>query len=545
MNTKQAIETLDRCIRSRYPIIGVQSHEERRVLDGILEIAQKRNRIVYTWSLTRGLVMCKTAEHPESPLKFDTKRRLTDPVNALDEVYTQVENHKRDVHADHSLKFLFVFIDLHHIMQESALVVRYLRDIATLFESTPHNLILLSPEIPIPNDLEKTIYLMDWPLPDANELRGILEGVLEDLVDEVIIDLNADSKEAIVQAMRGLSAFEAESALLSAIVATGKVSADITSRIVAEKRQIINKAKALEFFDQTVTMNDVGGLRGYKEYSRRKLMTFTDKARKAHVDMARGVVIVGVQGTGKSLAAKATAGGKLPLLRLDAGALMGSLVGQSEQQTRQALRIAEAVAPSVLWIDEMEKIFGDTFGELDGGTSGRVLATVLTWMQERTAPVYIVATSNSVENVKPELLRRFDNIFFVDLPNFYDRMEIFRIHLEKREQNVSKIDLDALAARTWGFNGDEIEKVVREALETAFIEGRKMSTELLMESANKIVPIYETMREQIESIRKWAEQGRAVYASAPLEEKDAIPIPISSGEDGRGRGRRKKRQVEL
>lgn len=361
-----AISQLDRYIRSRYPVIVLVSHEEARVERELISLLKARKRRLYTWTITDGMKY----------QRFDPKDNgiaispdaTKDPAEALRAAigFPRAEEYPT----------VFLMKDIHGYLGDPVLV-RLLRDLVTAFEVGKNTLILLSPEFKVPSDLEKSVVMIDWPLPDVDQLAKILTGVEKKLVDEAPVTLNGNRPQ-VVQAMRGLTAFEAESVLLSAVVATGELGEGVIPYIIREKRQIIRKSGVLEFYEETATMDQVGGLQNLKRYARLKRATFSERARDYGVEPAKGVILLGIPGVGKSLSAKAIAGGELPLLRLDIGAVMGSLVGQSEANIRNALRTVEAVAPAVLWIDEIEKALGDQGGEADGGTTQRVFGTFLT-----------------------------------------------------------------------------------------------------------------------------------------------------------------------
>lgn len=498
MNQTQAVEILERYIRARYPVICVLSHEENRVMTAARALAERRKTKIVEWTLTAGL----------SGEGFDADQ-TRDPVPAIEAMLA----------APTDEPILFVMKDFHGVLGSQdrgfdPALTRYLRDVASRFVTCKHSLILLSPAFSIPPDLEKTIVLIDWPLPDADELGAVINRAEMDLPKSIPVTLNGN-RERVNQALRGLTEFEAESVLMSGIVATKRLGDDIIPFIVQEKAQIIKKAGVLEYFSTDITMNQVGGLTHLKQYAAIKRAAFSATAAAFGVDAPKGVLLVGIPGTGKSLAAKAIAGGQMPLLRMDVGALMGGLVGQSESNMRAALKVAEAVAPAVLWLDEIEKALGSGGGELDGGTSARVFGTLLTWMQETPAPVYVVATANDIRALRPELIRRFDDMFWVDLPNFDDRVEIVDVHLAKRKQDSGRIDLDAVARATWGFSGAEIEKAVKSALETAYFEQAELTTIHLISAAARIVPIAVTMEGQIKDLRNQAKTAR--QAGDPLE----------------------------
>jgi SpoVK/Ycf46/Vps4 family AAA+-type ATPase len=279
------------------------------------------------------------------------------------------------------------------------------------------------------------------------------------------------------------------------------------SRILDEKRQIIRKTGLLEYYQLTEAMNHVGGLGALKAWLGSRDGAFSERARDFGLPEPKGLLLLGVQGCGKSLAAKAIANSwRLPLLRLDVGAVMNAYVGSSEENMRKAIRISESLAPCILWLDEIEKGFAGFGGQQDGGTTARVFATFLTWMQEKTKPVFVIATANSIERLPPEMLRkgRFDEIFFVDLPSEPERLEIFRIHLSRRNRFPEQFDLARLAAASTGMSGAEIEAVVIEALWGAFPEGRQLTQEDLLRAIQATVPLSRTMSESIEGLRSWA-----------------------------------------
>lgn len=502
MNTQQAAEKLDRYIRARYPVIAVLSHEERRVLQAVCAVAGQRGRQVYAWTITHGLRALTGRKEFENS---------NEPIAALEAMLTEASMIEAD--PDHNPPAVFVLCDLHPYLGDP-MIVRYLRDVAARFETCRHTLVLLSPALAIPADLEKTAVLIDWPLPGRDELSAILEQCERDLPARIPVTLNG-SRAAVVQAMSGLTQFEAGSVLLSAIAATGEMGDSAIPHIVAEKAQIVRRSGLLEYFATDVTMAHVGGLPYLKQYADVKRSTFRDDARLFGLEPARGVLLLGLPGTGKSLAAKAIAGGKRPLLRMDIGALMGSLVGQSEANFRAATKVAEAVAPCVVWLDEIEKALG-TGGDLDGGVSSRMLGAILTWMQETTAPIYFVATANDVRALRPELIARFDDVLFVDLPNQADRAEVLAVHLRKRGRDPQAFDLERVAAATRQFVGRELERVVRSALETAFFNNQELTTDHLVQAAGQIVPIAVTMDAQIQDLRAWA-KNRASRANDPLE----------------------------
>lgn len=533
---------LDQMIRARYPVIMIRSHEEDRVMTAIESVAKQRGRKVATWSLTRGLQdMSITFKHTKAAgyttesenqtwcymadangRRQNTTAPKISPEDTIEpEAALTALVETPALYAPECDPLVFVFKDMHGILTTNMRTVRFVRDIVGLFQRCRHTLILLSPEATLPTDLEKQVALIDWRLPTFEELDLILTNAERAIPTHLPVKLNGD-RERVINAMRGMTQFEASSALLKAIVASGELSAAIIPMIVAEKAQIVKKQGIAEFFDASAfSGNMAGGLTLFKRYAAVKMNALvSEKARKEGVDAPRGVLLLGVPGAGKSLMVKVLAGGALPLLRLDIGAVMGSLVGQSEANIRGVLKVAEALSTCILWIDEIEKAFGRG-GDMDGGTSTRVLSTLLTWMQETQAQVYVAATCNDISVLPPELIQRFDDVFFFDLPNRAARKEILSIHLEKRGKKLSKKATDEIAETLAGFSGREIEKVVKAAIETAYYDGKELTPAYLRAASEEIISTSKTMAEKISRMRQWAQNGGARLADAPFE--DAAP----------------------
>lgn len=523
--TTTAPDLLDRYIRSRYTIIAITTYEERRVMSIIKSLVDNK-RDIFEWSYTTGL---------RGPgIKEEQAAKMKAPAAALDFIskFDPEDKAGKDPsdNPQNIKPSLFIIKDLHNILKgdQAIMILRYLREIADYFRGRKHNVVLISPTLDLPSDMDKSVVVIDWPLPTVDELGQVFMQAEKTAPESVKVNPNG-RREEIIEAMRGLTIDEASAVLKHAMVATRELSDNVIGYINEEKRQIINKSRVLEYFDAGVTMDDVGGLSALKEYAAIKRVAMSKQAREAGVDAPKGVLLVGVPGAGKSLAAKAIAGGKLPLLRLDIGKLMGKYVGESEGNIRAALKAAEGIAPCVLWCDEIEKALGGS-GDGDGGTSMRVLGTLLTWMQENKSPVYIVATANSIVGLRPELLRRFDDLMFVDLPDLDGRASIFEIHLRKRVPSfkLSQDELTELARRTWSYSGSEIEKVVKSALEKSFSEGSQVSYAYLRDAVEKIVPLSVTTGESITLIREWAISKRAINAGNALEIRVSVD-PAASG----------------
>jgi SpoVK/Ycf46/Vps4 family AAA+-type ATPase len=400
-------------------------------------------------------------------------------------------------------------------------VIRRLREAASSLKNTYKTIIVVSPMLEIPAELEKDITLIDFDLPTENDFAALLGRIVEEVKDNPKLDVKIDGKtrERIVHALLGLTLTEAENVLAKTLVQNRGLGGASLEVINNEKRQIVRKSGLLEFYDAEEKMDSVGGLDALKSWLTKRSAVFTDQARAFGLPAPKGVLLLGVQGCGKSLMAKTISTvWQLPLLRFDVGRVFGSLVGSSELNIRRAIKVAESVSPVVFWIDEIDKAFRGSRGSgaaTDAGTSSRVFSTFLTWLSEKKSPVFVVATANDVSMLPPELLRkgRFDEIFFVDLPLFKERKEIFRVHLAKRKMDPSKFDLDTLARSSAGYSGAEIEESVISAMFDVFYEKQDLTTEKLLESLRQTVPLSKTMSEDIDTLRKWAE-GRARPATS-------------------------------
>ena len=470
-------------------------------------------RQVFTWSVTDGLV------GPGAP----AKEQCEAPLDAL--AYVQ----------RHGEPALFVFKDFHVFFgadkrEQDHTVVRKLRDLAPLLKShaKPKNVVFLSPAVKLPLELEKEVTVLEFDLPGVGEIRELFRGMIETnrRSGRIAVELGDADLERFAHAALGLTLHEAENAFARAMVRDARLQPADIELIYEEKRQIVRKTGILEFVHSDVAIGDVGGLENLKRWLKKRDKSWLDGAKKYGVPPPKGVLVTGVPGCGKSLLAKAVGSAwQLPLLRLDVGRVFGMYIGMSEENLRSALRTAEAVAPSILWVDEIEKGFSQS-GEGDGGTSSRIFATFLTWMQEKVKPVFVIATANNIDALPPELLRkgRFDEIFFVDLPTKRERASIFQLHMAKRIRDPSvrgnlQITEEAcakLAEATEGFIGAEVEQVVISALFEAFAESRALAWNDFARAIKSTVPLSVTQAERIGRIRAWANQ-RAVAASAPEE----------------------------
>ncbi|NLW50735.1 MAG: AAA family ATPase [Candidatus Brocadiaceae bacterium] len=502
---KQASE-VEVLIRARYPVIYVTTWEEARVVADITTLARKRDKQVYEWSITTGLVPVGTSLQSDHHRDAATK----DPLVALDRVISDVE------------PAIYIFKDFHHFLSRGNFtVVRRLREIVQSLKHSYKTVILIAPIMEIPLDLEKDVTVIDFDLPGPGEINALLGRVQKELGEnpQVRIDLDNGAREKLVKAALGLTLTEAENVFAKILVTARRLDETQVPRVVGEKKQIIRKSGLLEYCETADNLSGVGGMDGLKSWLEKRVAAFSDDAQEFGLPAPRGILLLGVQGCGKSLTAKAI--GRLwdlPLLRFDVGRVFGSLVGSSEENIRRAIKVAESVAPAILWIDEIDKAFARQSGTAvtDGGTASRVFGTFVTWLAEKQAPVFVVATANDIRALPPELIRkgRFDEVFFVDLPSGSERREIFRIHIEKRKRDPAAFDLDELAGFSEGFSGAEIEESIVSALFDAFYDKKDLSTKAILKCIRETVPLSKTMEEEIARLRRWAD-GRARNAAVP------------------------------
>ncbi len=499
--TSQVQEEIKILIRARYPILYIVSYEENRVTEVLQRIALERGKTLYTWTVTKGLI---------EPLQHK-KIAGDDPISALDEVLKIMS------------PSIFVFYDFHPYLNDHT-IIRKLREVANSISNTYKTLVFVSPILRIPLELEKDISVIDYPLPSLAELRKLLHDIISEIKDNPNVDVQLDeeTEEKILHAAQGLSLKEAENVFAKALIIDSRLSKNDIPIILSEKQQIVKKSQILEYYDAIEDFSNVGGLENLKNWLLQRGVAFTEKAKAFGLPAPKGVLLIGVQGCGKSLCAKAISSlWKLPLLKFDVGKIFSSLVGSSEDNIRRAIKIAESVSPCILWIDEIEKAFAGTQSSnfSDAGTTSRVFGSFITWLQDKKSDTFVVATANDISQLPPELMRkgRFDEIFFIDLPTADERKEIFLIHLAKRKRDPKKFDLDLLAKKSEGFSGAEIEQVVISSLFDAFHLGKQLSTEIIISNLEKSIPLVKTMSEEINALRKWAE-GKVRYATP--KEKD-------------------------
>ncbi len=474
----------------------------------------KTPRIVYIWKLTTGLT--KNGNN----VSTDTKS----PLKALEYI------EKSDDPA------IFVFLDFHIYLGSTGMcnpdpqIIRKIRDLSSFLKESknPKNVIFISPSVMLPDELQKEVSIVDFDLPHSEDIMNLLEDMIAvNQPGKIIIDLNSNEKERIAKSALGLTLQEAENAFARAMVEGGNFNIKKLDVILEEKHQIIKKSEILEFIKSDLQMDDVGGLQNLKKWLEKRNKSWLNSAKHYGITAPNGVLITGVPGCGKSLIVKAiSAMWQLPLLRLDIGKVFSGILGSSEENMRKAIKIAETTSPSILWIDEIEKGFSPSGG--DGGTSSRVFGTFLTWMQEKEKPVFVAATANDIKMLPSEFLRkgRFDEIFFVDLPTYKERMDIFNIHINKRlneevigDFNVNNDSYSYLAEITEGYVGAELEQIVISGLFEAFSEDRSIDIGDFEKSVKNTVPLSVTQAEKIREIREWA-NVRAVAATSADDRVD-------------------------
>ncbi len=490
---KNDIRDLQLVLESRVRLIAIESWDERRVLETLTGLAVARGLALHLWSVTEGL------------------RHLAFGGEALDagescEPAVALKRVKHDPLGD-----LYVFCDLHPFLDDPRLV-RLLKDIAMATAPTAPTLVLVSHALRLPAEVQRHAARFSLTLPSEEELLALVRDEATRWSERnrgARVRTDNRTLQQVVKNLRGLSHAEARTLAHSLICDDGAITQEDLPELNRKKFELLDMDGVLGFEYETARFADVGGLPNFKRWLGERQAAFLSGST---ADMPRGVILVGVQGGGKSMAAKAVAGlWGLPLLRLDFACLYNKFFGETERNLREALKLAEQMAPCVLWMDELEK--GLATGEMDGGVSQRVLGTLLTWMAERKAPVFMVATANTVSRLPPELLRkgRFDELFFVDLPDVSTRGEILRIHLARRDLDPGSFDLPLLAQRCDQFSGAEIEQVVVAAVYAGQAQLREPDQAMLLECIGATAPLAVVMAENLAELRRWA-AGRAVLA---------------------------------
>jgi AAA+ superfamily predicted ATPase len=494
MNDQAHLEGMLAC---RYPLISVPTYEEDYALTTLRAAAMNRGLEVWQWSINGGL---RDGLIQNAACLADTEH----PAAALFRI------------AQGPLKGVFAMLDLAgHLKDERTR--RMLREAVQAMSRLRSSMVLIDPADELPPVVAANAMRWEISLPNAEELEDLIRSTLRQLNDESRIQVNLNRKDltTFIRNLRGLTRRQARQVIIEAVNDDQRFDAEDINRVLAHKRRALGGGTLLEFIEAPTDLSEIGGLARLKNWLSQREGALSEEATAFGLPAPRGVLMLGVQGAGKSLAAKAIATAwKRPLLRMDVGALYDKYIGESEKRLRDALRQAEMMAPIILWIDEIEKAFASAAAQSsDGGLSKRMFGTLLTWMQEHTAPVFLIATANDIEALPPELLRkgRFDEIFFVDLPNRDTRRTIFQIHLKKRKRDAQKFDLDALADASDGYSGAEIEAAVVAALHDAYAAKAEVATTHLLDAIKASPPLSVTMAEKVAALRRWA-KGRCALA---------------------------------
>ncbi|WP_421948588.1 AAA family ATPase [Phaeodactylibacter xiamenensis] len=511
-------EDLKDMLKANYPLIYLATTEYNRTLQYVRRIAHTNQFAFNTWDCIAGLEIHEQDEQGKPKVK-EHPDKIKDYKDVLQYIRRSTQQ---------SGKELFFLEDFHKYFRETDVVVM-LRKLAEQLKFYDKHILIVGPFVKFPPELEKFITVVNIPLPDRNDLEKRLNVILKKEA------LNDDLKKYLIDSALGMTDMEADLAFRLAKQKSGLNTPEAARIVANEKEQIIKKSGILDYFQVNQDLDKtVGGLENLKTWLKQRSKAFESKAQRFGLKEPKGILLLGVPGCGKSLTAKCIASlWKQPLLRLDVGKVFQAEVGASENNIRQAIYTAEAVAPCVLWIDEIEKGLNVGGGEKDGGTNSRVFSTILTWMQEKTKPVFVVATANDISQLPPEFLRkgRFDEIFFVDLPSFEERKHIFKIHLEKNNQSGIG-DFDELAKKSKFFNGAEIEEAVKEAMFISYIENPDVSelkSSHVIKAIEPIVPLAQTMKNKIDGLREWASTRARPASAKPNTEKlknDEIEVEV-------------------
>jgi SpoVK/Ycf46/Vps4 family AAA+-type ATPase len=519
-------ERLKVLIDSSTPIVVMETVEEVRAVRMVRTACSVLNLAAFEWTIASGLARCGT--NPTSAIEagaFDPSGYRSGQVNDIAEsakaLYDSREPAKMLANLEGiSVEAAFILKDLQRHMDDPV-VVRRLRDVGQKFATNRRTVILTAPKISIPPELASLVEFLELPLPDRQRLRQIIDEVLVRVSKTHTLQRRLDPAgiDAMAENLRGLTEEEAERAISQALVARYALCPETVTDVLEAKKALLKRSEMLDFVEASDTLASVGGLDNLKHFLAQRRGSWEEQARAFGLDPPRGVIILGVQGCGKSMCARAIAGEwKLPLVKFDTAAVYDKYIGETEKRIQKVFQVAEGLAPCVLWIDELEKVFagsGPDSASADAGVSSRLLASFLSWMQDRKAPVFVAATCNNVNALPPELIRkgRFDELFFVDLPSQAERKQIFGIQLTQRKRKPEDFHLDQVAAAARGFSGAEIESVVQTALYAAYSQKHQLTNQHLLDAIQSTVPLSTTRAEEIEALRQWARQ-RAVPASS-------------------------------
>jgi ATP-dependent 26S proteasome regulatory subunit len=514
------LERLKILLSSSTPIVVMETAEEMRAVRLVRAACSSLNLATFEWSIASGLVRCGSDVGELVPETGFSANNPGHDQSGAQGLYNSKEPAQALSNLEAmSLEAAFVLKDFHRHMDDPV-VVRRLRDVGQKFSINRRTVIITAPSITIPAELRSLVEFLELPLPDKSRLRQIIDEMTVRIGKTRTLKRTLDPAglDAMANNLRGLTEEEAERAASQAIVTRYGVTSETVTDVLQAKKELLRRSGMLEFIDASENLAAVGGVDNLKRWLAQRRGTWEDAARDFGLEPPRGAIILGVQGCGKSMCARAIAGEwKLPLVKFDTAAIYDKYIGETEKRIQKVFRVAEGLAPCVFWIDELEKVFagsGPDSASVDAGVSSRILAAFLSWMQDRKAPVFVAATCNNVTVLPPELIRkgRFDELFFVDLPNRAERKQIFAIHLARRKRNSGEFDLDRVAAAAKGYSGAEIEAAVQTSLYAAFASKQVISTQGLLDALKATVPLSITRSEEIEELRAWAKL-RAVPAS--------------------------------
>lgn len=486
-------DELNLFLKARYPIIYINTIEEDRVEYVIRKnIKTNLKRSIYSWDFVDG--------YTNNPNNQGFGKR--NPLQALE----LVEKLNPETPA------IFLLKDFNRFLNDLS-ISRKLRNLSRILKLQPKTIIIIGSELTIPKELQDLITVLQFQLPTEEEIIKELERLTQSLQ----IDIDIKLFENLTRSCQGLS-LERIRRVLSKIIATYKtINENSISILLSEKKQIISQTEILEYWSVNEKFDGLGGLKNLKEWLKKRQTAFSSQAVNYGLPTPRGLLLIGIQGTGKSLTAKAIANDwKLPLLKLDVGKLFGGIVGESESRLRQMISVSEAISPCILWIDEIDKAFSNSESKGDSGTSNRVLGTFISWLSEKTKPVFVIATANTIDSLPLEIIRkgRFDEVFFLDLPQKSERQEIFQIHLKQfRPNSWEKFNYSELAELTEYFSGAEIRQTIIEAMYQAFYEKREFTTNDIRNAINELIPLAKIENAQMLKLKTWATSGKIRLAS--------------------------------
>lgn len=521
-----SIALIERRLSACDPALLVVTHEERRVISALVDLAKRSvsYKAVLVWTFNVG-TKCYFSKnnslYREGDLITD---HASSPLKPL--AHVSIAKDGKDRENERAKNVLLVLKDYNFFLNGTSgyAVCRALKDFKEeiMEREDRTTIVIVDADAEIPTRLEKVLTVIDYDLPTEEELVDVMLSSIESYADNLPPEECLAQAKTAARATVGLTELEAKTSLMVSLAVSKKADPRM---LLAEKKNIIRKSGVLEYYDGDQDLTDVGGLGNLKQWLKHRGSAFGDAAKAYGLPAPKAMMLLGIPGTGKSLVAKSigrTWG--MPVLRMDIGSLFGSLVGESEGRMRKALRTAEAVAPAILWVDEVEKALGRDGGN-DGGTSSRVFGNFLSWMSDKTAPVFVVCTANGVGTLPPEFLRagRFDALFFVELPNLEERLEICKVVAKRRGRSALALDWNAVAIATEGFSGAEIEESFKSAMYAAFDAGEEVSSSRWLSAVKDTVPLSTTMGEELQAIRRWA-TGRTIPASLAMPALPPKPV---------------------